>query len=37
MDEQQRRAGAAVTQPNYGPAGTHIEVVEAGEVPGHIG
>src|SRR5262249_27295643 len=36
-DEQQRRARAAVTEPNYGSAGAHIEVFKAGELRRHVG
>src|SRR5579872_4240524 len=37
MDEQQRWAGAAVTQSNDCPTGTNIEVFKAGEVRRHVG
>jgi hypothetical protein len=37
VNEQKRRAETAVAQPNDSPAGAHIEVLETGEMRGHLG
>jgi hypothetical protein len=37
MNEQQWWTGAAVTQPNDGPAGAHIEVLKPREFRCHVG